>query len=50
MEDIALYGQELLLTTAGGEDRQEMYKQFIGMFEPQGVVDIAFKTDMGLSI
>jgi len=22
-----------------------MYKQFIDMFEPRGVVDIAFKTD-----
>ena len=45
VEDIADYGQDLLLTTAGGEDRPEMYKHFIGMFEPSGVVDIAFKTD-----
>ena len=45
VEDIALLGQELLLTSVGGEDRLEMYKQFIGMFEPRGVVDIAFKTD-----
>ena len=50
VEDIAVYGQELLLTTAGGEDRLEMYKQFIGMFEPRGVVDIAFETDEGLSL
>ena len=50
VEDIALYGQELLLTTAGGEDRPEMYKQFIAMFEPRGVVDIAFKTDEGVRI
>ncbi len=48
VEDIAIYGQVLLLTTAGGEDRAEMYKQFIDMFEPRGVVDIAFKTDEGL--
>ena len=48
VEDIAEYGQALLLTTAGGEDRLEMYKQFIGMFEPNGVVDIAFKTDIDL--
>ena len=46
VEDIAEYGQALLLTTAGGEDRLEMYKQFMGMFEPNGVVDIAFKTDL----
>ncbi|MBA3602461.1 MAG: aminoglycoside phosphotransferase family protein [Parachlamydiaceae bacterium] len=45
VEDIAEYGQVLLLTTAGGEDRAEMYEHFIDMFEPLGVVDIAFKTD-----
>lgn len=50
VEDIAIYGHELLLTMAGGEDRLEMYKQFIGMFEPRGVVDIAFETDEGLII
>lgn len=44
VEDIALYGHELLLTTAGGENRAEMYNQFIAMFVPQGVVEIAFKT------
>ncbi len=48
VEDIAAYGQKLLLTMEGGEDRLEMYKQFIDMFKPQGVVDIAFKTDEGL--
>jgi len=45
VEDIAIYSQELLLTTAGGKNRPEMYRHFIAMFEPQGVVDIAFKTD-----
>jgi len=45
-EDIAEYGQALLLTTAGGENRPEMYKQFMDMFKPNGVVDIAFKTDI----
>jgi spectinomycin phosphotransferase len=49
VEDIAIYGHELLLTTARGEDRSEMYKQFIGMFEPRGVVDIAFETDEGIA-
>src|SRR5947208_17053255 len=48
VEDIALYGQDLVLTTAGGENRDVMYKHFIDMFEPEGVVDIAFKTDEGL--
>jgi spectinomycin phosphotransferase len=48
VEDIAIYSHELLLTTAGGKNRIEMYRQFVGMFEPQGVVDIAFKTDKSL--
>ncbi len=48
VEDIALYCQNLLLTMDGGKDRPEMYKQFLDMFEPQGVVDIAFKTDTDL--
>ena len=45
VEDIALYGQKLLLTSDGGEERLEMYNHFIAMFEPRGVVEIAFKTD-----
>lgn len=45
VEDMAIYAQALLMTTEGGADRQEMYRHFIAMFEPQGVVDIAFKTD-----
>lgn len=48
VEDIAIYSKELLLTTDGGKNRIEMYKHFIAMFEPQGVVDIAFKTDESL--
>lgn len=49
VEDVAEYGHALLLTTSGGEDRQKMYKHFIAMFEPNGVVDIAFKTDENLT-
>lgn len=45
VEDIALYGQQLLLTTAGGQDRINWYQHFIAQFDPQGVVEIAFKTD-----
>jgi spectinomycin phosphotransferase len=44
VEDIALYGNELLLTESDGEGRAKMYGHFIAMFEPNGVVDIAFKT------
>ncbi len=50
VEDIAIYSQELLLTTAGGENRHKMYRHFIDMFAPQGVVEIAFKTNKGLAI
>ncbi len=50
VEDIAEYGQALLLTTSGGADRLVMYKHFVDMFEPNGVVEIAFKTGEGLSI
>lgn len=49
VEDIAEYCQALLLTSGEREDRMEMYKQFIAMFEPNGVVDIAFKTDETLT-
>lgn len=45
VEDIAIYSRKLLLTTAGDKNRLEMYRHFIAMFEPQGVVDIAFKTN-----
>lgn len=45
VEDIALYSQELLLQPAEGMDRLEIYKQFMSMFTPHGVVDIAFATD-----
>lgn len=48
VEDIAEYGQALLLTPNRGEDRLKMFKQFKGMFEPNGVVDIALKTDFDL--
>ncbi|HEX2977881.1 MAG TPA: aminoglycoside phosphotransferase family protein [Candidatus Babeliales bacterium] len=48
VEDIALYAQELLLTNHGGKERPVMYKQFVGMFEPNGVVDIAFTSDKNL--
>lgn len=45
VEDVADFGQQLLLSSAGGQNRTESYKHFIAQFEPQGVVDIVFKTD-----
>lgn len=47
VEDIVLFSQALLFPTAADGDRPEMYKQFTAMFEPKGVVDIAFQTDNG---
>lgn len=43
VEDIAEYNQALLMTT-GNQNRQELFKQFMDMFELNGVVDIACKT------
>jgi len=48
VEDIAEFGQNLLLTMDGGEGRLQSYQHFMAMFEPNGVVDIAFKTSVGL--
>lgn len=44
VEDIAEYGEALLLKPSGGDERAEMLNHFIAMFELNGVVDIAFKT------
>ena len=49
VEDIAVYIQELLFNPKRDIDRLEMYKQFTDLFEPNGVVDIAFETDNHLS-
>lgn len=48
VEDIAVLGQQLLLNPADNYNRIESYKHFVDQFEPQGVVDIAFKTDENL--
>jgi len=45
VEDIAVYCQQLLLTADGGKDREVMYAHFMDMFEPNGVVDIAFRSE-----
>ncbi|MBV8802180.1 MAG: phosphotransferase [Gammaproteobacteria bacterium] len=48
VEDIALMGQHILLTSVDNKTRAELYKHFIDQFEPHGVVEIAFKTDENL--
>lgn len=45
VQDIAEYGEALLLTNAGAKDRAEMYQHFLAMFKPNGVVEVALKSD-----
>jgi spectinomycin phosphotransferase len=45
IQDIAEFGKRLLLTTAGGEDREQSYQYFTSSFLPGGVVDAAHRTD-----
>ena len=42
VEDIALYGQDLLSRDQNDQSRLEMFNHFKGMFDPNGVVEIAF--------
>jgi len=39
--DIVEYTEQLLLSSAGGEERKIMYQHFMDMFAPRGVVEIA---------
>ena len=45
IEDLAAYGEQLLLTNEGGADREEAYERFTGNFEPGQTIEIAEKTD-----
>jgi len=44
IEDLAAYGEQLLLTDEGGADRLEAYERFTGNFEPGQTIEIAKKT------
>jgi len=44
IEDLAAYGEQLLLTDEGGADREEAYERFTGNFEPGSTIEIAEKT------
>jgi spectinomycin phosphotransferase len=46
IEDLAAYGEQLLLTGEGGADREEAYERFTGNFEPGQTIEIADKTNM----
>lgn len=43
--DMAEFCKQLLLTSEGGEDREQSYKYFTGQFLPGNEVEIAFETD-----
>jgi len=44
VEDIALYGQDLLAHDKKDQSRLELFKHFKAMFDQNGVVDVAFAT------
>ncbi len=45
IEDLAAYGEQLLLTDEGGADREEAYRRFTVNFEPGQTIEIAEGTD-----
>jgi len=49
IEDLAAYGEQLLLTDEGGADRPEAYERFTGNFEAGQTIEIAYKTDKMLT-
>jgi spectinomycin phosphotransferase len=44
IEDLAAFCEQLLLTDAGGADREQGYRWFISNFEPGQTIEIADKT------
>jgi spectinomycin phosphotransferase len=44
IEDLAAYGEQLLMTDEGGADRESGYRRFISNFEPGSTIEIAEKT------
>jgi spectinomycin phosphotransferase len=45
IQDIAIYCEELLLTAAGGQDRPRSLHYLKSNFEPDGVLEIAYRSD-----
>jgi spectinomycin phosphotransferase len=46
VQDIAAFCQQLFLTTAGGDDREQSYQYFTGSFLPDHDVEIAIESDI----
>lgn len=45
VQDVAAYGEQLLLNEAGGEDREQSYRYFCSNFLPGREIDIARAAD-----
>lgn len=48
VQDIAEFCKQILLTTEGGEDREQGFQYFSSQFLPKDVIDIAYQTDQKL--
>lgn len=48
IQDIAAYCRQILLTGAGGADREQGLRYFISQFLPNNVLEIAYQTDQKL--
>jgi spectinomycin phosphotransferase len=45
IQDIAAFGEQILLTEAGGEDREQGYQYFTSNFLPGHEIDLALQAD-----
>jgi spectinomycin phosphotransferase len=48
VSDIAEFCQQILATTAGGEDRKRSLRKFDSIFLPNQILQIAYQTDQGM--
>jgi len=45
VQDFAAYSEEILLTDEGGEDRPEGLRRVMSQFQPNAVIDMAYRTE-----
>ena len=45
IEDLAIYCEQLLLSAAGGDDREQSLHYALSNFEPHGTIEIAYQMD-----
>ncbi len=45
VEDLAVYCEQLLLSNAGGADREQALRYLTSNFEPKGTIEIAYRAD-----